>query len=59
MAGHTSMIRREPIGVCAAATPWNYPFMMAIWKWAPALAAGNTMVLKPSDTTPASLGRAR
>ena len=53
------MIRREPIGVCAAATPWNYPFMMAIWKWAPALAAGNTMVLKPSDTTPASLGRAR
>ena len=54
MAGHTSMIRREPIGVCAAVTPWNYPFMMAIWKWAPALAAGNTMVLKPSDTTPAS-----
>jgi betaine-aldehyde dehydrogenase len=54
MAGHTSFIRREPIGVCAAVTPWNYPFMMAIWKWAPALAAGNTMVLKPSDTTPAS-----
>src|ERR1700682_2427015 len=54
MAGHTSMIRREPIGVCAAVTPWNYPFMMAIWKFAPALAAGNTMVLKPSDTTPAS-----
>jgi betaine-aldehyde dehydrogenase len=54
MAGHTSMIRREPIGVCAAVTPWNYPFMMAIWKWAPALAAGNTLVLKPSDTTPAS-----
>ncbi len=54
MAGHTSMIRREPIGVCAAVTPWNYPMMMATWKWAPALAAGNTMVLKPSDTTPAS-----
>jgi betaine-aldehyde dehydrogenase len=54
MGGHTSMIRREPIGVCAAVTPWNYPMMMAVWKWAPALAAGNTMVLKPSDTTPAS-----
>jgi betaine-aldehyde dehydrogenase len=40
--------------VCAAVTPWNYPMMMAVWKWAPALAAGNTMVLKPSDTTPAS-----
>ena len=51
---HTSFIRREPIGVCAAVTPWNYPLMMAVWKWAPALAAGNTMVLKPSDTTPAS-----
>jgi betaine-aldehyde dehydrogenase len=54
MTGHTSFIRREPIGVCAAVTPWNYPMMMAVWKWAPALAAGNTMVLKPSDTTPAS-----
>jgi betaine-aldehyde dehydrogenase len=54
MTGFTSMIRREPIGVCAAVTPWNYPMMMAVWKWAPALAAGNTMVLKPSDTTPAS-----
>jgi len=54
MAGHTSMIRREPIGVCAAVTPWNYPMMMAVWKWAPALAAGNTLVLKPSDTTPVS-----
>jgi betaine-aldehyde dehydrogenase len=54
MEGHTSMIRREPIGVCAAVTPWNYPLMMAVWKWAPAIAAGNTMVLKPSDTTPAS-----
>jgi betaine-aldehyde dehydrogenase len=54
MAGHTSFIRREPVGVCAAVTPWNYPALMAVWKWAPALAAGNTMVLKPSDTTPAS-----
>ena len=54
MSGFTSMIRREPIGVCAAVTPWNYPMMMAVWKWAPALAAGNTMVLKPSDTTPYS-----
>jgi len=54
MAGHTSYIRREPIGVCAAVTPWNYPMMMAVWKWAPAIAAGNTMVLKPSDTTPCS-----
>ena len=54
MEGHTSFIRREPVGVCGAVTPWNYPAMMAVWKWAPALAAGNTMVLKPSDTTPAS-----
>jgi betaine-aldehyde dehydrogenase len=54
MHGYTSFIRREPVGVCAAVTPWNYPAMMAVWKWAPALAAGNTMVLKPSDTTPAS-----
>jgi betaine-aldehyde dehydrogenase len=54
MAGHTSSIRREPIGVCAQVTPWNYPLMMAVWKFAPALAAGNTVVLKPSDTTPAS-----
>jgi betaine-aldehyde dehydrogenase len=54
MSGFTSMIRREPVGVCAAVTPWNYPMMMAVWKWAPALAAGNTMVLKPSDTTPVS-----
>jgi betaine-aldehyde dehydrogenase len=54
MSGFTSFIRREPVGVCAAVTPWNYPMMMAVWKWAPALAAGNTMVLKPSDTTPAS-----
>jgi betaine-aldehyde dehydrogenase len=54
MAGHTSYVRREPIGVCAQVTPWNYPLMMAVWKFAPALAAGNTIVLKPSDTTPAS-----
>ncbi|HZB30403.1 MAG TPA: gamma-aminobutyraldehyde dehydrogenase [Streptosporangiaceae bacterium] len=52
MAGHTSIIRREPIGVCAQVTPWNYPMLMAVWKFAPALAAGNTVVLKPSDTTP-------
>ena len=54
LAGHTSWVRREPVGVCAQVTPWNYPMMMAIWKLAPALAAGNTVVLKPSDTTPAS-----
>jgi betaine-aldehyde dehydrogenase len=52
MAGHTSFIRREPVGVCAQVTPWNYPMMMAVWKWAPAIAAGNCVVLKPSDTTP-------
>ena len=56
MRGMTSMIRREPIGVCAQVAPWNYPMMMAVWKFAPALAAGNTLVLKPSDTTPASSG---
>ncbi|WP_213453605.1 gamma-aminobutyraldehyde dehydrogenase [Rhizomonospora bruguierae] len=54
LAGHESYVRREPIGVCAQVTPWNYPLMMAIWKIAPALAAGNTVVLKPSDTTPVS-----
>ncbi|EQD83794.1 gamma-aminobutyraldehyde dehydrogenase [Saccharopolyspora spinosporotrichia] len=54
MAGHTSFVRREPVGVCAQVTPWNYPLLMAIWKIAPALAAGNTVVLKPSETTPAS-----
>ena len=54
MQGMTSFIRREPIGVCAQVTPWNYPMMMAVWKWAPAIAAGNSVVLKPSDTTPAS-----
>ncbi len=52
LAGHTSFIRREPIGVIGQVTPWNYPMMMAVWKFAPALAAGNTVVLKPSDTTP-------
>jgi betaine-aldehyde dehydrogenase len=52
MAGHTSWVRREPIGVVGQVTPWNYPMMMAIWKIAPALAAGNCVVLKPSDTTP-------
>jgi betaine-aldehyde dehydrogenase len=54
MKGHTSYVRREPIGVCAQVTPWNYPMMMAVWKFAPAIAAGNTVVLKPSDTTPVS-----
>jgi len=54
MAGHTSYVRREPIGVCGQVTPWNYPMMMAVWKFAPAIAAGNTVVLKPSDTTPVS-----
>ncbi len=54
MKGYTSMIRREPIGVIGQVTPWNYPLMMMIWKIAPALAAGNTVVLKPSDTTPAT-----
>ena len=52
MRDYTSYVRREPVGVCAQVTPWNYPMMMAVWKWAPALAAGNTVVLKPSDTTP-------
>ncbi len=52
--GVTSGIRREPVGICAQITPWNYPLMMAVWKWAPAVAAGNTVVLKPSEHTPAS-----
>jgi betaine-aldehyde dehydrogenase len=52
--GITSAVRREPIGVCAGITPWNYPLMMAVWKWAPAVAAGNTVVLKPSELTPVS-----
>ncbi|WP_329125862.1 gamma-aminobutyraldehyde dehydrogenase [Streptomyces sp. NBC_01465] len=54
MEGLTSIIRREPVGVVAQVAPWNYPLMMAVWKFAPALAAGNAVVLKPSDTTPAS-----
>lgn len=52
MAGHTSMIRRDPIGVVGSIAPWNYPLMMAAWKLAPALAGGNTIVLKPSEQTP-------
>ena len=54
MRGFTSYVRREPVGVCAQVTPWNYPMMMAVWKFAPAIAAGNTVVLKPAPTTPAS-----
>ena len=54
MRGYTSSVRREPRGPVAQVAPWNYPMMMAVWKFAPALAAGNTVVLKPSDTTPAS-----
>ncbi len=54
LAGHTSMIRRDPVGVVASIAPWNYPLMMAAWKAAPALAAGNTVVLKPSEQTPLS-----
>ncbi|MFE0026205.1 aminobutyraldehyde dehydrogenase [Amycolatopsis sp. NPDC059021] len=54
LPGHTSVIRREPVGVCAQIAPWNYPLMMAVWKIAPALAAGNTVVLKPAETTPST-----
>jgi betaine-aldehyde dehydrogenase len=54
LAGYTSYIRREPVGVIGQVSPWNYPMMMAVWKIAPAIAAGNTVVLKPSDTTPVS-----
>jgi betaine-aldehyde dehydrogenase len=54
LAGHTSYVRREPVGVVGQVAPWNYPMMMAIWKIAPAIAAGNCTVLKPSDTTPVS-----
>ncbi len=54
MAGHTSSIRREPVGVVGQITPWNYPFMMAVWKFGPAIAAGNGIVLKPSENTPVS-----
>jgi betaine-aldehyde dehydrogenase len=57
MSGFTSIIRREPVGVIGQVTPWNYPMMMAVWKFAPAIAAGNTVVLKPSDTTPATTVR--
>jgi betaine-aldehyde dehydrogenase len=52
MEGHTSFIRREPVGVVGQITPWNYPLMMAVWKIGPALGAGNTIVLKPAETTP-------
>ncbi|ELY4125075.1 aminobutyraldehyde dehydrogenase [Cronobacter malonaticus] len=52
LADHTSMIRRDPVGVVASIAPWNYPLMMAAWKLAPALAAGNCVVLKPSEITP-------
>jgi aminobutyraldehyde dehydrogenase len=52
MENHTSWIRREPVGVIGQVSPWNYPMMMAIWKFCPAIAAGNTVVIKPSDTTP-------
>jgi betaine-aldehyde dehydrogenase len=52
LSGHTSYVRREPLGVVGQVAPWNYPFMMAVWKIGPALAGGNTVVLKPSDTTP-------
>ena len=54
LPGHLSLLRREPVGVCAQITPWNFPLMMAVWKIAPALAAGNTTVLKPAETTPRS-----
>lgn len=57
MRGYTSMIRREPLGVVGGIAPWNYPLMMAVWKLSPALAAGNTQVLKPSEQTPLSLLR--
>ena len=52
MEGYTSFTRREAVGVIGQITPWNYPLMMAIWKFGPALAAGNTVVLKPAETTP-------
>lgn len=55
IAGHTSMIRRDPLGVVASIAPWNYPLMMAAWKIAPALAAGNTVVFKPSEHTPLTI----
>src|SRR6266536_49439 len=52
MRGYTSMLRREPLGIVAGITPWNYPLMMAVWKFSPALDAGNTQVLKPAEQTP-------
>jgi betaine-aldehyde dehydrogenase len=54
VTGHESSMRREPIGVCGQVAPWNYPLAMGVWKFGPAIAAGNTVVLKPSDTTPVS-----
>jgi aminobutyraldehyde dehydrogenase len=57
MRGYTSMLRREPIGIVGGIAPWNYPLMMAVWKFAPALAAGNVQVLKPSEQTPLSILR--
>ena len=54
VAGFESSMRREPVGVCGQVAPWNYPLNMAVWKFGPAIAAGNTVVLKPSDTTPVS-----
>jgi 1-pyrroline dehydrogenase len=57
MRGYTSMLRREPIGIVGGIAPWNYPLMMAVWKFAPALAAGNVQVLKPSEQTPLSVLR--
>jgi len=55
LAGHTSMIRRDPVGVVGSIAPWNYPLMMAAWKLAPALAGGNTIVIKPSEQTPLTM----
>src|SRR6266700_6700457 len=52
IAGYTSMVRREPLGIVAGITPWNYPLMMAVWKLGPALAAGNVQILKPAEQTP-------
>src|ERR671930_487181 len=57
MKGYTSMLRREPIGVVGQIAPWNYPLMMAVWKMGPALGAGNTVVLKPSEQTPLTASR--
>src|SRR5947199_4697906 len=57
IAGYTSMIRREPLGIVGGICPWNYPLMMAVWKLGPAIAAGNCQILKPSEQTPLSLLR--